>query len=370
MYFCTMKNNIFAATMIIVTVSACSRDIDKLCRRQFPDDGPAASVLVMQHDSIIYEGYFGYANLETGERTTPESLFCLASISKQFTAAAILQMQDRGLLSVNDPVRKYIPELKSSVWDSITISHLLSHSSGIPDNRRKIYTLHQRIDFNDSLTLEYLYNIDTLNFKPGEFYEYINPTFVLAGHILEVISGQDLNDYMRENIFDKAGMKNSVYFDAEHQDAIPSRVYGYDREDKRKEWTRYDYGQETCFATRADGALYSNVREYASWFKALKGGKIISESALNDAWTPHIQVAGSPFSSYCGRDDTYYGYGFLIECPGQEDSWRIYHRGGNGGFHNIAAWYPKDETLIVLLTARPDWEHYSFLGKVKFSLGK
>ncbi|MDR0420596.1 MAG: beta-lactamase family protein, partial [Prevotellaceae bacterium] len=172
---------------------------------------PGAAVLVMKGDSVIFEKCYGIADLQTQKPITPETNFCIASVSKQFSAVAILQLAERELLSLNDNLKKFFPEYKADFYNRITLHHILSHTSGIPDTRPRIdkdFMLYS----TDIESCKYLVDLDRLNFEPGEQYEYINPTFQLVYQIIPRVTGMDFDSYMKDNIFDIAEMSNSVYF--------------------------------------------------------------------------------------------------------------------------------------------------------------
>lgn len=358
----------------IAGISSCSdkkmpeiEKIDKLMSAQFPSAEPGAAIAILRGDEVLLEKGYGLADMNTLSPVTPETFFCLASISKQFTATAILQACEKGTISLEDEVRSYFPQFTDPIWDGVRIKHLISHSSGLPDARSR-YTREEKVLADDNRSLEYFDDLDWCRFLPGESYEYINPTFVLAGRILENLSGKDFNDYMRENIFNPAGMKEAVYFKASEEDRIPHRSHGYMKDEESGKWVEYDYGEETFFATRADGALYTSVHEFMQWERALRSNILISESTREDAHTPHTLVSDSPYETYNVRPNTWYGYGWFIEPATENGGKVIYHTGENGGYHNIAARYPDSNTLVVILSTRPDWDQYEMLQMIEEAL--
>lgn len=340
--------------------------LSNLLSSHFPADGPAAAIAILQGDSILFRQVYGIADMPSSSPTTTETLFCLASVSKQFTATAILQLCEQGLMSLNDPVRQYFPEFAHPIWDHVQVWHLLAHSSGIPDARGH-YPRAYKLAAGDEEALAYLDTLTWNRFQPGSYYEYINPTFVLAGKIIEKVSGQEFGTYMREHIFSPAGMHMSRYLDAHHPEALyqdaPLVAHGYEWDDDA--WQEYDFGEETFFATRPDGALYTSVDEFILWEKALRNGLLLSPETIRQAWTPHTIVTDSPYESYNVRPNTTYGLGWFIEPATDSTHTVIYHTGENGGFHNIAARYPDSNTLIVILSARPDWNQYELLQTIE-----
>ncbi|MBQ2550184.1 MAG: serine hydrolase, partial [Bacteroidales bacterium] len=260
------------------------------------------------------------------------------------------------------------------------IKHLLSHSSGIPDARGGM-PRERKVFADESVALEYLDTLTRLHFAPGTAYEYINPTFVLLGRLVERISGKQFTEYVKEHIFHPAGMDKTCYFSPEA--IIPDMAHGYEYADVEempeertagvseghKDWYEYDYGEETFFATRPDGGIYSSTHEFVLWEKALraslqgKEGSILPSGYLQDAMSPHIKVSDSGWSGYQNRPDTWYGYGWFIE--GKE---LIYHTGDNGGFKALVAREPSKDIMIAIFSCRADWDRYNLWKKIASAL--
>jgi len=372
--------------VFMALLSSCGSDtesrLDSLFSGIFPQDEPGAAVLVMQGDRVLFERSYGVADMESGEAVTGDTFFNIASCSKQFTSVAVLQLVQEGRISLEDKVSSYFPEFTAPIWDDIRIWHLLSHSSGIPDKRGYL-TREQKIEGDEALATEYLRSLDQLHFAPGTQYEYINPTFVLLGQLVERVTGQEFTSYVREHIFTPAAMEESLYFDRDRQNLIPRMAHGYEFEDVEsmpeertatqasgpKQWYEYDFGEETFFATRPDGGIYTSVHEFAQWEKALRRGTVLSREWLSQAWTPRTLVSGSEFSDYQNRPGTWYGYGWFIEPRNDDVGPVIYHTGDNGGFKILAARYPASETLVLVFANRADWDRNEVKLKVEDLLG-
>ena len=385
-----MKRILLLALFVMTACTASLESrLDGILKPLFPADEPGAAVLVMQGDSILYDKGFGLARLdhdylrEIGfSGTVPknnfpqidgDTRFNIASVSKQFTAVAVLQLVQEGKISLEDPVGKYFPEYTHELWQEVKLEHLLSHSSGIPDERGYL-TREQKIEGDEILATEYLKNLDHLRFAPGTAYEYINPSFVLLGQLVEKVSGEPFTEYVLKHVFNPAGMDKTYYFDRNNQD--PEAAHGYEYEDVEnmpeertagetpsgpKNWYEYDYGEETFFATRPDGGIYTSTHEFVKWEKALRSGTVLDKDLLQQAWTPHTQVSGSPWSDYQNRDNTWYGYGWFIEPATDSTPLRIYHTGDNGGFKIMAARYPEKNLIILIFANRADWDRYGLL---------
>lgn len=345
--------------------------IDSLCARIFPENEPGGAVLILKGDDVVYCNCRGIANADTGTRITDTTLFNIASVSKQFTAVGILQLAEKNLLSLDDNVHKFFPEFSSNIWDRVQIKHLLSHSSGVPDGRGYL-TREQKVFGDEDLATEYLKDLDALHFEPGTAYEYMNPTFVVLGKIIEKVSGLPYVEYMEKNVLGPAGMSSSHFFDPELMAGLPECSHGYVFIEG---WKEYDYGEETFFATRPDGGLYTSVNDFVKWELALRSGKVLGQEMLALAHTPHTQVSGSTWSDYQNRPNTWYGYGWFIEPKteaGKETEASplvVYHTGDNGGYQILAARYPESDILVLIFANQYNWDRYSAKMEIQDALG-
>lgn len=361
--------------------------LDTMFQELYPENEPGAAVLILKGDKILYDKGFGLADLETGAKIDGNTFFNIASVSKQFTATAMLKLAEEGKISLDDNVKKYFPEFKGDFFEQVTIRHLLSHTSGIGDYRPR-----EDRDFvlyaTDEQCYKYMENLKSLHFAPGTEYQYMNPTFQLCFIIIQKVTGMGFEQYMKENIFTPAGMDQTVYFSPDKQ--IPNMSHGYipieesessntdsDRTPeaqaaakKQQEsapvignWREYDYGEETFFATKADGGIYTSTHQFVQWEKALRNATVLSAEAIKEAHTPKIQVSGSKFSSYQNRPHTHYGYGWFIEND-PEFTERIYHTGDNGGYQIYAGRYPASDLLILIFANRSDYDRWTNVKKV------
>jgi CubicO group peptidase (beta-lactamase class C family) len=391
----SLKPYIVLVTMALVSCNnSLESRLDRILKPIFPANEPGAAILVLQGNDILFDKGYGLARMaEVGPEIEPDSLirreigfseslpknnfpenpgipesdfidgnthFNIASVSKQFTAVAILQLVQEGKISLEDPVSQYFPEFESKIWDEINIKHLLSHSSGIPDIRADILTREQRVFGDENLSVEYLKTLDHRNFAPGTAYEYMNPTYTLMGFLVERVSGEPFTEYVQKHIFNPAGMDNTYYFDRDNERPDAAHGYIYDNG-----WKEYDFGEETFFATRPDGGIYTTTHEFVKWEKALREGRVLDPDLLAQAMTEHTQVSYSPWSDYQNRPNTWYGYGWFIEPALDGAPRRVYHTGDNGGFMIMAARYPEQDLLILIFANRNDWDRYELLMKLE-----
>ena len=345
-----------------------SKKLDTLFNNIFTEGEPGGAVLIVKGDNIIYSNSFGLADMETKEPIAQNTFFNIASVSKQFTAVAILKLAEEGKLSLDDNVKSYFPEFKADFFKDITLRHLMSHSSGIPDNR-------PRIDRNFTLTCtdidsysSYMPDLDHLNFEPGTDYEYMNPTFDLLFTIIERVSGKSFDNYMRDEIFLPAGMQETTYFEADK--FIPRMAHGYlpiegyVRGDGAGKFKQYDYGEETFFATKADGGIYTSVEEFLKWEKALRNNILISRESREMAHSPKISTAKSKFSDYQQAPSISYGYGWFIDEKPNSPK-RVFHTGDNGGFQIYASRFPEQDILVLIFANRNDWSRRNMAAQVE-----
>jgi len=341
---------LFIATAIFM-INSCSnsntlseeslKSLDNLFSNQYPINEPGAAVLILKGDSIIFNKGYGVADMESMTPINSSTFFNIASVSKQFSAIALMILEEEGKLSLDDKLLKWFPEFNSNALEDITLKHLLSHTSGIPDSRDRSDRLFVTTA-KDVESYSYIGELKKLNFQPGTSYEYMNPTYQLMYTIIERASGEKFEDFMRNRIFQKAGMDKTLYFEADRD--IPNMSRGYIFNKESGVFDEFDYGEESFFATKADGGIYTSTEEFMKWELALRSNIIVSEKSLKEAHTPFIKT-DEPY--------TYYGFGWFIERkPGYPQ--KIYHTGDNGGFQIYAGRFPKEKVLYLIFSNRND----------------
>ncbi|MBR5399210.1 MAG: beta-lactamase family protein [Bacteroidales bacterium] len=357
---------------------------------------PGGAVLIMKGDSIIFDKGYGHSDLARRYKIDGNTFFNIASCSKQFTAVAILKLAEEGKLDIHKSiydvsplVTPYLPKKKAPFTD-ITTAHLMSHASGIPDTRPRT-DREFMLKCTDMQSIEYMKGLKELNFAPGTEYQYINPTFQLLYLFIEKLSGKGFDEYMKENIFTPARMFTTLYFSEENEPKIPNMAHGYIYEDAEdaasvdsdkpagavvakaekpenadvphNKFQECDYGEETFFATKADGGLYTSTHEFAEWIKAMRDNKIIPVRAKEEAWSYVNNVSGSKFSTYQNRDNTFYGYGwFLEQQPGYPK--KVYHTGDNGGFQIYEGYFPDADLTVLIFENRNDKDRWDIVRKI------
>lgn len=306
--------------------------------KAYQGDVPGASLLVIRDGKAIVRRSYGLANLEAHEAATPATNYRLASVSKQFTAAGILLLSERGKLSLDDRVRRWLPELNAA-HDAITIRQLLDHSGGLIDYE-DLMPADATGQISDAGVLKLLAAEPRSYFPPGTSYRYSNGGYVLLGLIIERASGQTLPDFLRRNIFQPLGMTHTLLYERGGPD-VPHRAYGYSEENGR--WTRTD--QSPTSATRGDGGIYSSIDDMAKWDAALYDNRLLSDASRNAAFSAQNKVTGE-------EDVDSYGFGWRIHGD------QLWHSGETMGFRNVIIRWPRRHLTVVMLTNRNEPEPY------------
>jgi CubicO group peptidase (beta-lactamase class C family) len=266
------------------------------------------------------------ANLEDNIANTPQTKFHLASITKQFTATAILMLQERGKLNVQDPICKYLADCPAA-WQQVTIHHLLTHSSGIPNFTDFPDWLQTRAQPSTFASTVLRFKDKPLDFQPGEKYNYSNSGYILLGYIIEKISGRTYEGFLRDSIFVPLRMLNTGYDD--NKVLIEHRAIGYSREGIRLVRAPY----LNMSTVKAAGGLYSTVEDLFIWSQALDTEKLLSKKSLD-----------AMFTIYKGD----YGYGWHIDKQFNRD--RANHGGVQIGFKTNIDRYLGHRVSIIILS--------------------
>lgn len=350
-YF-AMKKWIFTVVglaMAMTAQGAVTERLDSLFQARYPDaaSAPGGAVIIAEGDSVVYERYFGLADMETREPIGPDTRFCIASVSKQMTVVGLLQQG----VDLQSPVSQWF-DFENPLWQKVTLQHLASHTSGVPDSRDRS-DRNKCIYADDETSVSYFPSVTATKFEPGTAYDYLNPSFLLLAKVIEQCSGMPFVEWQQKHIFDPAGMNNTYYFNpAEHP---ANTAHGYEPVDDR--WDEYDYGEETFFATRPDGGVYSTARDMLKWEQALTHNLLLKPWQLAKAYSPVVEVSGSPWSDYQNRPDTYYALGWFVDTtPGRPV--KVYHTGDNGGFQAYVAKYPETGLKIIVLENRHDKDRW------------
>jgi len=250
------------------------------------------SALVAEDGKVIYKNGFGLANMEWNIPNTADTKFRVGSVTKQFTAMLIMQLVEEGKLKLDVPVTTYIPDYPKDKGDKITIHHLLTHTSGIP-NYTGLSTFGDIM--RDPITPEELVKsfLDLpLEFEPGEQFSYSNSGYILLGYIIEKVTGKSYEDNLKERIFEPLGMKNSGY--DHNEEIISKRASGYDKAGPDYFNTRYI----DMSVPYSAGAIYSTVEDLYLWDQALYTEKLLSQKYMDKIFTPYVKPQFADFYGY------------------------------------------------------------------------
>lgn len=319
-----------AAAALAQTGATPAADIlpkaDELVNAYMKQNRFSGSVLVAKGGKILVNKGYGFANVELEVPNSPQTKFRLGSITKQFTAAAVLLLEEQGKLGVNDPVSKYYPEAPEA-WKDITVHHLLTHTSGlhnytaVPEYRTR---MREKLT---PLTLIARFKDLPLDFAPGSKFSYSNSGYALLGYIVEKASGEKYEDYLKKHLFGPTDMQSSGYdWDTT---ILKNRASGYERSpDGRIRNAEYlDMSQPY-----SAGSLYSTTEDLYRWDRALYTDKALSAKSKEKLYTPALDN---------------YAYGWFVDK--QFNRRRISHGGGINGFTTQLARYPDDDACIVVL---------------------
>lgn len=316
--------------------------VDALFALWSKGDTPGAAVIVIQDGKILVKKGYGLANLETKQPITPDTAFRLASVTKQFTAMAIMILADRRKLKFEDPLSKFFPEFPSYARD-VTVRRLLNHTAGFPeiesiwfqrgsidcDWPRSSKTKRSCFEPTSSDTLNQLAQVRILQFTPGARFEYSNSGYVILGQIVEKVSGQSLAQFLKENIFGPLGMERSI-LDDETRPKLLNVATSYECDEgiyKDIDYTPLNliYGEDNIFST---------VEDMSKWDEALYTKKLVKEATFEEAIKP-----GRLNDNSC----TEYGFGWFV---GPDT---MYHDGSWVGFRTYILRFTKQNFTVVVL---------------------
>ena len=318
------------ACMLASSIPAQSLDkkFDAYCKAANEINRFTGSVLVARGGKILFQRGYGWASAQFDVPNTPDTKFLIGSVTKNFTATAILQLEEQGKLSVNDPIGKYIPEMPEDIGQKVTIHHLLTHTSGVHSYTDIEAVMSRRsMPFTQEEILGSFKDLP-LDFEPGTKWSYSNSGYFLLGLIVERVSGESYEDYLRKHLFDPAGMANTGY---KHTETIvPKMARGYSISPDGEFINAHCIDMSLPFSA---GALYSTVGDLYAWDRALYTDKILSEKSKQKLFTPVL-------------NDYAYGWG-INEAVGHP----VYqHTGGIDGFSSILQRFYKDDACVVVLT--------------------
>ena len=322
--------------------SSYSNDLDNIFDSVFKADEPGGAVLIAKDGKIIYEKGFGVEDITTKKPISNNTLFNVGSISKTFVAFGILQLAKENKLSIDDDIYKYFPDFKdSSIAKKIKIHHLLTHSSGLPDIRNVQEDSVFYLTAKDEENWAPIKKADSVEFQPGERFNYSNPAFNGLALIIEKVTSMKWQEYIRKKIMEPAGMKTSTITDGPYPESGVSHGYLFDG----KKYFEKDYGEEPTFAAAGNGGVWSSVEELWKYEQAIQKNVF-----LDSVWTKRSRTVYD-LSNWKDSIPPFIGLCWFITKTNNENM--IGHTGSQGGFRADYVWLPKKKIFYVILCNTP-----------------
>ena len=304
--------------------------VDKIFKEWDKPNTPGATLAIVKDGQVLYRKGYGMANLEYAIPNTPSTVFHIASISKQFTAFAILLLERDGRVSMDDDIRKYIPEVPD-FGKKITLQHLATHTSGLRDQWNLLALAGWRLD--DVITKEHVMKLvhsqKELNFEPGEEYLYCNTGFTLLAEVVARVTGESFAKYTEENIFEPLGMNKTLFYD-DHEKIVKNRAYSYYNDDgtlKKSILSYANVGATSLFTTVEDLSIWSRNFEYPT---------VGNRAIITKMNTPQILNNGKTISYALGQSISVYNG---LNC--------ISHSGADAGFRSSLLRFPDQDFSVM-----------------------
>jgi CubicO group peptidase (beta-lactamase class C family) len=299
-------------------------------------NGLTGAVLIAKGDAVLLNKGFGYANKSKQVKNTPRTVFDIGSVSKQFTAAAILKLEEQGKLKVEDKLSKYFKDLPEDK-KNITLHQLLIHSSGLTRGigRKDFDQIDRDVFFKQFFKT-------TLLQKPGLKHVYSNAGYSVLARVIELVSGEAYETYLRKEIFLPAGMKYTGYLLPNWKDLSIATGYSYNVLNIGSMIERYQRDGAVSWVIMGNGGLNSTQEDMFLWYQALRDGTVLSKAVVKKMTTPYIIERK--------EDNSYYAYGWVIFKTGRGTN-MVAHDGSNATFFYDFRWMPKEDVLILYATS-------------------
>ncbi len=297
------------------------------------EDVPGVAIAVLHNGEVILAKGYGKATLEHNVPVTPDTIFQSGSIGKMFTAVSVMKLVEAGKMRLDDPITNYLPSAPER-WKSITIRHLLTHTSGVADGDK----FNLRADYSDEELAKLCFSLP-LEFAAGSRWNYSNTGYVLLGIIVNQAAARSYLDIIDSEVFKPLGMKTARGIS--DADIVPNRASGYARVDgglKNQDWV------SPSFNRTADGSLYLSLNDMISWEKGVERGAILSSASWNQIYSPVRLTSGKTYP---------YGFGWMLESTATGQA-RRYHSGGWQGFSTFYSRYLGDGLSVIVLANTDD----------------
>lgn len=310
---------------------------DSLLSSIYKSGEPGAAVGIVENGSVVFKKGYGLADLSTKSAISTSTNFNICSMTKQFTALAILQLERERKLSLDARLNRFFPDLAPGVAQRVTVRHLLTHSSGIMDHYPRVDRTQYR-EFWDKDVLSAIRSVDSVYFPPGSAYRYSNTAYCLLSLIIERMSGEAYPAYLVSRVFTPLGMMRSTVIQPDF--AVADRAFGYDREGDT--FRISDARESLFFSTMGDGGGYTSIDDYLLWITAIQQQSMAGAELVSRAQSAQFPIDTTRQLSY--------GYGWFV--AGSGDDRLVYHTGSNGGFRTIVVMKPSAHYAVVIFSNR------------------
>ncbi|WP_159476279.1 serine hydrolase [Dyadobacter sp. 3J3] len=336
-FILSQQNNFVNAQSPKITAS-----VDSIFAEWNKPGKPGAAVGVVHQGKLIYAKGFGESDLETGARNGPETIFHIASVSKQFTAFAIVLLSQEGKLSLEDDIRKYLPEVPD-FGKIITIRHLIHHTSGLRDQWNLLAMAGWQLD--DVITKEHVFNLvkrqKELNFEPGSAYSYCNTGYTLLAEIVSRISKQPFSAYMQEHVFKPLGMKNTLFYD-DYERIVKGRAYSFHKSEKAVEGYKKSV---LSYSNVGATSLFTTVTDLSHWIDNFSSHKVGNAATMTQMLEKGRLTKGDTLP-----------YAFAL-IHGKLKGLAYYgHNGADAGFRSFLSYFPKEDYGFIVLSNQAEFD--------------
>lgn len=320
-------------TLVKPKATTPNGQVDELFTVWDSDSTPGAAIAVVQDGDILYKKGYGVANLEYDIPISPSSIFHIASVSKQFTVFSILLLEKQGKLSLDDDIRKYIPEVPD-FGQTITLKHLASHTSGLRDQWNLLAMAGWRLD--DVITKEQILKLVSrqkdLNFSPGDEYLYCNTGFTLLAEVVARVSDMTFAEFTHVNIFEPLKMNNTLFYD-DHEKIVKNRTYSYHADSTGFKKSVLSY------ANVGATSLFTTVEDLSLWSINFLDPKVGDTTIINLMNTPFVLNDGKTFGGALGQ--------FVGEYKGLNE---IQHGGADAGYRTYLSRFPDEKFAVIVFS--------------------
>jgi CubicO group peptidase (beta-lactamase class C family) len=331
------------------SVSKKSSHVDAIFREYARPDAPGASVMVIRDGKVLFKKAYGLANLEEKTPCATNTNYRLASVTKQFTAAAIMLLVERKKLSYDSTLTDLFPGFPD-YGKQITVRHLLNHTSGLTDYEDLI-PKETSAPLKDAQVLELLKRERGTYFPPGSKFEYSNSGYALLALVVEAVSRTSFATFLEKNIFEPLGMRDTVAFE-NGISTVKRRAYGYwKRADGAGGFVRKD--QSLTSSVLGDGGVYSSVEDLYRWDQSLYTDRLLSRASLAEAFTPGVKI-----------NDEGEGYGFGWFTATYRGLRTVWHYGSTTGFRTAIERFPEQRFTVIVLVNRNEADAHKLAREV------